>query len=951
MIPRFSLFGVFLYLVLALPFAGTALAQSSFDATYYVSASGSDANDGLSESTPFATLAKTAGAINGMGSGGNYLVVVTSDLTSTANARYYNNSVTITSLGAAPFTVTRGTGFSTLSDPARGYYNPAMLEIGSTTLTVPPAPPISLTLENIIFDDAYLHEAAATKFGYAPTPANAADPGTNYVQDGIVASYANNATIVLSAGAELRNFGGMTAIRATHGAGVVMNSGSLITDIGANANTRAVSTSTTNYYANGEAAIAVAGYTASTGSLFMYEGSRIANIANAHGIKFNGPIACFMDGEIDHMIGHKGMGTDPGAGGRGFKSAMLFDQSPTFDTTNPSAQIPGAAVIGPNANIHDNVTKSGTVAINRSTAVVVKIYGKVNNNTGGTGTTTVGSFQISAGTNGGGLYIVNGGTIYLEEGSEIIGNSVASPAYGGAASIQQNGSVLIMNGGTVSGNRASGSATSAVAGIVVSKGNARFEMNGGTIANGNNGLRLYESGSDGTAGKLILNAGTVSGVTVDAAIPYGYLTQRHLFIDESQVAIGTGYASVAGRQVAPISAGFYIGNPNAASYTNIRSALPQGWAMPTTDGNVIGFWVQKNGTAIFSVPVPTTGAPPTGYDRPLGVYFAAVQEVNANGSPNAADPVKLYPTQIVGGRIVVTLPIGAYPNGVTVALVQPTTAYGIIDFDAQATLFYNAGATNYTIPYTASYQIPEGLRAELVTDGHSNANTVFTLTVRPDSRTVPVGTSLTLASDIFEIDGSPVWNAGAGEWVVKLKLKDGWGNATNLTSSFGFNATMVAANFREDEFLSLTGDLAIAGQGKSYLVYGDEAKTEMKRPLAITYTITYDANGGSGAMVNGSVASGGNYIIAANAFTYTDHAFTGWNTAAAGNGATYAAGAAINHVQSDITLYAQWRNIRDTTAAAAPIPTTGGGALVVLGMLLAGLALSGIRRQRSGAAK
>ena len=80
------------------------------------------------------------------------------------------------------------------------------------------------------------------------------------------------------------------------------------------------------------------------------------------------------------------------------------------------------------------------------------------------------------------------------------------------------------------------------------------------------------------------------------------------------------------------------------------------------------------------------------------------------------------------------------------------------------------------------------------------------------------------------------------------------------------------------------------------------------------HTITYDANGGCGAIPTGSVAHGGNYTIAGNMFTQSGYSFTGWNTKPNGSGTKYLAEATISKIQEDITLYAQW------TASGCDVP-------------------------------
>jgi uncharacterized repeat protein (TIGR02543 family) len=75
-----------------------------------------------------------------------------------------------------------------------------------------------------------------------------------------------------------------------------------------------------------------------------------------------------------------------------------------------------------------------------------------------------------------------------------------------------------------------------------------------------------------------------------------------------------------------------------------------------------------------------------------------------------------------------------------------------------------------------------------------------------------------------------------------------------------------------------------------------------------TRSITYNANGGSGSMATGHVVKGESYTLRANAFTRPGHKFVGWNTAANGSGTEFADGAAIEIVNNNITLYAQWWN-------------------------------------------
>ena len=72
-----------------------------------------------------------------------------------------------------------------------------------------------------------------------------------------------------------------------------------------------------------------------------------------------------------------------------------------------------------------------------------------------------------------------------------------------------------------------------------------------------------------------------------------------------------------------------------------------------------------------------------------------------------------------------------------------------------------------------------------------------------------------------------------------------------------------------------------------------------------TYTITFNANGGSGSMQSQTVTSNVQTLIKANTFTREKYTFTGWKD---GNGKSYGDKGYIT-LTNNITLYAQWEQI------------------------------------------
>ncbi|MBR1629784.1 MAG: InlB B-repeat-containing protein, partial [Lachnospiraceae bacterium] len=79
---------------------------------------------------------------------------------------------------------------------------------------------------------------------------------------------------------------------------------------------------------------------------------------------------------------------------------------------------------------------------------------------------------------------------------------------------------------------------------------------------------------------------------------------------------------------------------------------------------------------------------------------------------------------------------------------------------------------------------------------------------------------------------------------------------------------------------------------------------------AISYKISFKANGGTGTMSDLSCTYGKTYKIPACTFVKNKYSFTKWNTKANGKGTSYAKGASIKNLTTKngqtITLYARW---------------------------------------------
>ncbi len=82
---------------------------------------------------------------------------------------------------------------------------------------------------------------------------------------------------------------------------------------------------------------------------------------------------------------------------------------------------------------------------------------------------------------------------------------------------------------------------------------------------------------------------------------------------------------------------------------------------------------------------------------------------------------------------------------------------------------------------------------------------------------------------------------------------------------------------------------------------------------ANTYTVHFDANGGTGTVADQAFTYGVAQTLTANAFTRTGYTFAGWNTKVDGSGDSYADGAEVNNLTTTnigtVNLFAKWTPI------------------------------------------
>lgn len=813
-------------------------------AEIYVSSTGNDEQNTGTKELPFATLAKAVDA-----AADGTTIYVMSDLTMDQCARFYDKSLKITSGEGGPYTITRSADFKQQSDTARSWYNPAMIEVQSSS-----ASSVGLTLSDIVLDDAGMHEG--TVFAQAVSGDGNGD-NTVYVQDAIIASNATApCTVTLGKDAVLRNFGGMSAVRATDQAKIVMESGSVIED---------TLTGYTRTKGSGADSVGPAGAIwLQGGTLVMEEGSKIRNMdgrgvyADGGKVEIGGAISsiaanksamwqansgivihlrnnaegtltstaliekissgsiiyCAGDAKSFKMENGSKITDCPKLNGNVIYAkncTVVIDGeiSNVYATGNHILQTDGgtAVIIGENGRILNNHAYYGAVYIN-GTDEHLDIYGKINGN-------------ICANRGGGVVLSNNGGnhnaTMY--EGAEICNNKAGQT--GGGAMISKG--VFTMNGGTISGNisgtnSAKGEADRIGGGVFVRRG-GQFIMNGGAIENNattafGGGVCFDASDYGGTVPKIELNAGTIrnnlmqatvgdeyqitGGISNDLAVTgkdYGKC-DRYLYISrEAAVGDKAVYFQTGVKTVTPddSSLDIRLGNTSAANVTALTDASKSmGWNDPLTT-----LWVQRDGAAELTIGGLTLN------DLPVYVLSLPVDET---GKVLDASEVQVYEAQKTdtGDIIDITLP-DVSGNGYAVAVVQPSQNHGTLVINGPETIERNKTGADYPVTYTVTYDMSESMESIIEQSG---GEAEYVLTIDQDVR----------------LTGNP-----------------GSFNGESIQVTY----SLPHSEFKVGDFLLASAKLRITVGQHDYIIPSNVTKTQK---IETTYSLTTQVNGGNGTI-------------------------------------------------------------------------------------------------------
>lgn len=193
------------------------------------------------------------------------------------------------------------------------------------------------------------------------------------------------------------------------------------------------------------------------------------------------------------------------------------------------------------------------------------------------------------------------------------------------------------------------------------------------------------------------------------------------------------------------------------------------------------------------------------------------------------------------------------------------------------------------------------------------------------------GADVTISSGVISTkpDGAVSITVAAYSGGYSIKINGGTNNGKYIGRSVNSNGIDIGASQVKNTFSYESSSVKIVGTGGAVLRYNSGSGQERFRYFKSStytsqqivqlykksYTVTYNANGGSGTMTdsNSPYDAGATVTTKTNTFTNSGYTFDHWDTKADDSGTDYAEGATFT-ISANTTLYAQW-------ASAGPTPT------------------------------
>lgn len=225
--------------------------------------------------------------------------------------------------------------------------------------------------------------------------------------------------------------------------------------------------------------------------------------------------------------------------------------------------------------------------------------------------------------------------------------------------------------------------------------------------------------------------------------------------------------------------------------------------------------------------------------------------------------------------------------------------------------YYEVNVDGQVQSGSATFQVPSGGGSWVWTP--ISGNKTFRITMPESGKSYTVWYSAYVDTGItpkyIETSGSYTLPARTWKWTVSYNANGGSGAPGAQTKTYGQNLTLSTAKptrtgYTFQGWATSSGGAVTYQPGATYT--GNAALTLYAVWKIITYTVSYNANGGSGAPAAQTKTYGTTLKLSTTVPTRTNYNFKGWGTSAGSTTVAYAAGA--NYTKnSGITLYAIWQ--------------------------------------------
>lgn len=256
-------------------------------------------------------------------------------------------------------------------------------------------------------------------------------------------------------------------------------------------------------------------------------------------------------------------------------------------------------------------------------------------------------------------------------------------------------------------------------------------------------------------------------------------------------------------------------------------------------------------------------------------------------------------------------------TGVTaVGTIQSTHQYDVtVKFEIAISPYgrNETGGANYSITIdgsnSGSRSCTFNSRGEYVTLGSYTKR--VTMDKSGQAKTINISAALSTGISPSSISGSTTYvlPAVTWQWTVSYNANGGSGAPASQTKTYGSNLTLSSTKPTRTGHTFLGWSTSSTATSATYQPGGTYTSNSGATLYAVwkinTYTVSYNANGGSGAPGNQTKTYGSNITLSSTKPTRTNYNFKGWSKDKSATSPTYSAGGVYTEDVA-VTLYAVW---------------------------------------------